>query len=61
MNSIELLKKVKEIDNLELVASNVTMSDGATVEEAVTSLKEELSGQISRAKDILINLSSKVE
>ena len=61
MNNIDILKKIKNIDNLELVASNIKMQDGSTVEDSIASLQEELGGQISRAKDILTNLSSKVE
>ena len=31
-----------EVDSLELTASNVTMADGSTVEDAITSLQDEL-------------------
>lgn len=56
------IQEVKgKIDGLELVASNVKMSDGTTVEDTVTGLQSQLNGQISRAKTILSSLSSKVE
>ena len=42
------IQEVKgKIDGLELVASNVKMADGATVEEAITSLQTELNGNVS--------------
>lgn len=39
MNNIDILKKIKNIDNLELVASNIKMQDGSTVEDAVSANK----------------------
>ena len=39
-NAIQEVKG--KIDGLELVASNVKMADGSTVESAITSLKEEI-------------------
>lgn len=60
-----LLNKINELEevvnNLELVASNIKMEDGATVEDSIVKLQSQLNGQISRAKTILENLSSKVE
>lgn len=67
-----LLVKINELEevvnNLDLVASKVTMSDGNTVEDAITankitiqSLQEQIGIQITRAKTILTNLSSKIE
>ena len=56
------IQEVKgKIDGLQLVASNVKMSDGTTVEDSIIGLQTQLSGQISRAKTILESLSSKVE
>ncbi|MBO3443418.1 hypothetical protein [Clostridium sp. CCUG 7971] len=43
-NLLNEINKLKEtVDNLELVASNVTMSDGSTVEEAISSAKTSIS------------------
>ena len=36
-----------KIDGLELVASNIKMADGSTVEEAITNLQTELNGNVS--------------
>ena len=36
-----------KIDGLELVASNVKMANGSTVEEAITNLQTELNGNVS--------------
>ena len=36
-----------KIDGLELVASNVKMADGATVEDAIANLQTELNGNVS--------------
>ena len=63
------IQEVKgKIDGLELVASNVKMADGTTVEVTVSAnktsilnLQNQLGGQISRAKTALKSLSSKVE
>ena len=56
------IQEVKgKIDGLELVASNVKMEDGTTVEDSIVELQSQLNGQISRAKTILESLSSKVE
>ena len=42
------IQEVKgKIDGLELVASNVKMDDGSTVEEAITNLQTELNGNVS--------------
>ena len=42
------IQEVKgKIDGLELVASNVKMDDGSTVEEAITDLQAELNGNVS--------------
>ena len=43
--SIEQVKG--KIDGLELVASKVAMSDGSTVEDAITNLQDELNGNVS--------------
>lgn len=67
-----LLVKINELEevvnNLDLVASKVTMSDGNTVEDAITAnktsildLQENVIGQVARAKKILNDLSNKVE
>ena len=50
-----------KVDGIDLLASKVKMNDGTTVEYAVTDLRTQLSGQISRAKTILQSLASKVE
>ena len=53
------IQEVKgKIDGLELVASNVKMEDGTTVEDSIVELQSQLNGQISRAKTILESLSS---
>ena len=42
------IQEVKgKIDGLELVASNVKMDDGSSVEEAITNLQTELNGNVS--------------
>ena len=42
------IQEVKgKIDGLELVASNVKMTDGSTVEESITNLQAELNGNVS--------------
>ena len=42
------IQEVKgKIDGLELVASNVKMADGSTVEDAITNLQTELNGNKS--------------
>ena len=42
------IQEVKgKIDGLELVASNVKMASGTTVEEAITNLQTELNGNVS--------------
>ena len=42
------IQEVKgKIDGLELVASNVKMANGSTVEEAITNLQTELNGNVS--------------
>ncbi|MBQ6630517.1 MAG: hypothetical protein IJH55_00085 [Romboutsia sp.] len=42
------IQEVKgKIDGLELIASKVTMSDGSTVEDAITNLQVELNGNVS--------------
>ena len=42
------IQEVKgKIDGLELVASNVKMASGSTVEEAITNLQTELNGNVS--------------
>ena len=47
------IQEVKgKIDGLELVASNVKMADGTTVEEAITNLQAELNGQRVRTIEI---------
>ena len=50
-NADILDSKIKEVSNsvesLELVASNVKMANGSTVEEAVTNLQTELNGNVS--------------
>ena len=56
------IQEVKgKVDGLNLVASNVKMEDGTTVEDSIAELQSQLNGQISRAKTILESLSSKVE
>lgn len=51
------IKELKsKMDGLELVASNVKMSDGSTVEIAVTTLRNELNG----SKSNLINLANNI-
>ena len=49
MDKIEnAIQEVKgKIDGLELVASNIKMADGSTVEEAITNLQTELNGNVS--------------
>lgn len=42
-------------------AKQVYMSNGATVEDVVLNLNTQLSGNITRAKNLLASLSSKVE
>ena len=44
-NAIQEVKG--KIDGLELVASNVKMANGSTVEEAITNLQSELNGNVS--------------
>ena len=42
------IQEVKgKIDGLELVASNVVMNDGSSVEDAITNLQSELNGNVS--------------
>ena len=42
------IQEVKgKIDGLELVAGNVKMANGSTVEEAITNLQTELNGNVS--------------
>ena len=44
-NAIQEVKG--KIDGLELVASNVKMADGSSVEDAITNLQSELNGNVS--------------
>ena len=50
-NADILDSKIKEVSNsvesLELVASNVKMANGSTVEKAITDLQAELNGNVS--------------
>ena len=42
MNSIDVLKKLKNLNDLELISSNVIMKDGSTVEDSIGNLKDDL-------------------
>jgi len=53
-NAIQEVKG--KIDGLELVASNVKMLDGSTVEEAITNLQTELNGN----REALINSCNQI-
>ena len=51
------IQEVKgKIDGLELVASNVKMDDGSTVEEAITNLQAELNGNVSTLENNINNI-----
>ena len=48
------IQEVKgKIDGLELVASNVKMADGTTVEDTITNLQNEINGQRLRGINII--------
>ncbi|MGX4598969.1 hypothetical protein [Faecalimicrobium sp. JNUCC 81] len=52
-NLLNEINKLKEtVDNLELVASNVTMSDGSTVEEAISSAKTSISSLSTEVEEV---------
>ena len=56
MNSIDVLKKLKNLNDLELISSNVIMKDGSTVEDSIGNLKDDLitlQGDLSSNKAIL--------
>ena len=55
-----LLTLEDKVNNLDLVASKVTMSDGSTVEDAITSLQEEVNGQRLRGIEIANSLLEKL-
>ena len=49
-----------KVNNLDLVASKVTMSNGSTVEDAISSLQEEVNGQRFRGIEIANSLLEKL-
>ena len=56
MNSIDVLKRLKNLNDLELISSNVIMKDGSTVEDSIGNLKDDLitlQGDLSSNKAIL--------
>ena len=55
------IQEVKgKIDGLELVASNVKMDDGSTVEETIINLQTEVNGQRIRGIEAVNSLLSKL-
>lgn len=55
------LKEAEEsLSGLELVASNVKMADGTTVETSITALQTELNGQRLRGIEIANSLLEKL-
>ena len=60
MNNIDILKQLKNLENLELTANNVKMEDGSSVETSITALQTELNGQRLRGIEITNSLLEKL-
>ena len=50
-----------DVADIELLAKNVIMQNGTNVEDNITSIQKQIGDNITRAKSILKNLSSKIE
>ena len=60
MKNIDILKQLNDLENLELTATNVTMTDGTNVEDNVVALQQELNGQRLRGIEITNSLLEKL-
>lgn len=63
MNNIDVLKQLKNLENLELTANNVKMSDGSSVESVIISNKEDilsLQNELGANKESLIDIVNKI-
>lgn len=63
MNNIDVLKQLKNLENLELTANNVKMSDGSSVESVIISSKEDilsLQNELGANKESLIDIVNKI-
>ena len=63
MNNIDVLKQLKNLENLELTANNVKMSDGSSVESVIISIKEDilsLQNELGANKESLIDIVNKI-